>query len=93
MLYNTKQIILFVTFLFFLSTFLNVVHGAPVPNALAKAEPEEGSSSGGSAVGKLWSKRCMYIGTFFKMIDCNAPANSTEIPFAPKQPAATALPA
>ncbi|GAA5987672.1 hypothetical protein JCM10908_007164 [Rhodotorula pacifica] len=26
-------------------------------------------------------KRCHYIGTFFRRIDCNAPANSTSIPY------------
>ncbi|BGO91964.1 hypothetical protein NBRC10512_001083 [Rhodotorula toruloides] len=26
-------------------------------------------------------KRCYYIGTFFHRIDCNAPANSTSIPY------------
>ncbi|BGP32633.1 hypothetical protein JCM10296v2_004414 [Rhodotorula toruloides] len=26
-------------------------------------------------------KRCYYVGTFFHRIDCNAPANSTTIPY------------
>ncbi|GAA6008384.1 uncharacterized protein JCM10292_007654 [Rhodotorula paludigena] len=34
-------------------------------------------------------KRCTYIGTFFHRIDCNAPVNSTSIPYAPAEPAAT----
>ncbi|KPV77855.1 uncharacterized protein RHOBADRAFT_41854 [Rhodotorula graminis WP1] len=28
-------------------------------------------------------KRCIYIGTFFHVIDCNAPTNSTQVPYAP----------
>ncbi|GAA5910745.1 hypothetical protein JCM8208_003552 [Rhodotorula glutinis] len=28
-------------------------------------------------------KRCIYIGTFFHAIDCNAPVNSTQVPYAP----------
>ncbi|GAA6052179.1 hypothetical protein JCM3770_000782 [Rhodotorula araucariae] len=31
-------------------------------------------------------KRCVYIGTFFHAIDCDAPANSTSIPYAPREP-------
>ncbi|BGP62879.1 hypothetical protein NBRC10512_001098 [Rhodotorula toruloides] len=26
-------------------------------------------------------KRCYYVGTFFHRIDCNAPANSTSVPY------------
>ncbi|GAA5965534.1 hypothetical protein JCM3765_007369 [Sporobolomyces pararoseus] len=32
---------------------------------------------------KKFRKRCWYIGTFFKRIDCNAIANSTRIPYSP----------
>ncbi|GAA5828866.1 hypothetical protein JCM3766R1_003848 [Sporobolomyces carnicolor] len=32
------------------------------------------------------SKRCFYIGTFFQKIDCNAPANSTKVPYAAPVP-------
>ncbi|GAA5981644.1 hypothetical protein JCM11641_003928 [Rhodosporidiobolus odoratus] len=38
---------------------------------------------------KKQKKRCYYIGTFFRRIDCNAPVNSTKIPYAPPQASAT----
>ncbi|GAA6043882.1 hypothetical protein JCM8097_004282 [Rhodosporidiobolus ruineniae] len=69
---------------------------AQVRRAYGKGyETVEKRSSSGGAVGeaelgeKKMKRACYYVGTFFHLIDCNAPVNSTSIPFAPAQPKST----
>ncbi|BGP08638.1 hypothetical protein JCM10049v2_004485 [Rhodotorula toruloides] len=52
---------------------------ASFDQAVAAQEKQLGESAPSSSSRK--GKRCYYIGTFFHRIDCNAPANSTSIPY------------
>ncbi|GAA6059500.1 hypothetical protein JCM10212_002243 [Sporobolomyces blumeae] len=55
--------------------------GSSVANL--EALPRESMLFEKRMVRHLREKRCKYIGTFFHKIDCNAPANSTRVPYAP----------
>ncbi|BGP40607.1 hypothetical protein JCM10450v2_004602 [Rhodotorula kratochvilovae] len=55
----------------------------PLASSAVEVEGDEGSKDTATGTKR---KRCLYIGTFFHAIDCNAPANSTSIPYAPAAP-------
>ncbi|BGP40627.1 hypothetical protein JCM10450v2_004622 [Rhodotorula kratochvilovae] len=60
----------------------------PLASSAVEVE-DEGEGSKDTATGTK-RKRCVYIGTFFHAIDCNAPANSTSIPYSPPAPLVSA---
>ncbi|GAA5851085.1 hypothetical protein JCM9279_000315 [Rhodotorula babjevae] len=51
----------------------------------APASPDEQApaADSGSMTSSQKRRRCIYIGTFFHVIDCNAPVSSTQVPYAP----------
>ncbi|BGP48761.1 hypothetical protein JCM10450v2_004637 [Rhodotorula kratochvilovae] len=60
----------------------------PLASSPIEVEGDEGGKD--SAATGTKRKRCVYIGTFFHAIDCNAPANSTSIPYSPPAPLVSA---
>ncbi|KWU43220.1 hypothetical protein RHOSPDRAFT_35227 [Rhodotorula sp. JG-1b] len=66
---------------------------APRPAAALdlKPNPSHPGAETNVRISPQLAKRCHYIGTFFRRIDCNAPANSTSIPYS-HAPAASSVP-
>ncbi|BGP16805.1 hypothetical protein JCM10213_004653 [Rhodosporidiobolus nylandii] len=66
---------------------IDAVSGVKRSGAEQHARKEGGELKRRAEKGK---RRCYYVGTFFHLIDCNAPANSTRIPYAPSASATAA---
>ncbi|BGP25179.1 hypothetical protein JCM10295v2_004099 [Rhodotorula toruloides] len=65
------------------------MHRTKQPVDVKEEELIETTSSSASSRKR---KRCYYVGTFFHRIDCNAPANSTSIPYSRRpEPTANAV--
>ncbi|TNY21854.1 hypothetical protein DMC30DRAFT_445756 [Rhodotorula diobovata] len=60
-----------------------VERSAAKEDASTESSPDDELASAAQTLPSTKSKRCVYIGTFFHVIDCNAPVNLTQVPNAP----------
>ncbi|TNY21868.1 hypothetical protein DMC30DRAFT_445769 [Rhodotorula diobovata] len=63
--------------------FHPVERSAAKKDASTESSPDDELASAAQTLPSTKSKRCVYIGTFFHVIDCNAPVNLTQVPNAP----------